>query len=421
MDHTFYFKLSNDERGRSFWGSDTLDKSTQEYVALDCGNDLIDKFKAYYELIHNKEIPRPHLFVIDDSSVNAFAVYEKDLGEYCIGVYHGAFKRIRQKTEDIVDMVIEKSAHIPERERLILSNERDRWVDFVYINAMRFFIAHEYAHILNGHIDGNKVGHFEFADETLSADENLFKQMKEFDADETAMSMLCFMTRSSFESEYRRREAMINEALHNNNERLQQAGFPEVLINMEAQRYIDGLRQAHDKKVADVRQHLKYLMLGINVVFLVLDERRARNLNSIADKQGIAAEDRKRFFYTSGLQLIRFFDHPIPPLRLDAVIRIMDEYIEDIEGIENANDICNEIAAYVWEVEYLRCDLHMNELYIHIAHTPTAQDFMQEIEELWQIEKTKFKPYILQLERLFYTNRIVDMDDNGVLYLNQDS
>ena len=70
---------------------------------------MIDKFKEYYELSYKTEIPKPHLFLVDSSVVNAFAVYEKTLGEYCIGINSGAFQRIKEKVEEIVDMVISKS------------------------------------------------------------------------------------------------------------------------------------------------------------------------------------------------------------------------------------------------------------------------------------------------------------------------
>lgn len=415
MDYTFSFKRSSDACPVSYWGSDILDESAQAYDALDCGNDLIDKFIEYYELGYKKEIPRPHLFVINSSDVNAFAVYEKKLNEYCIGINYGAFQRIKEKVEETVDMVIEKSVNVPEERKLIPTDERDKWIDLVYVNAMRFFVAHEYAHILNGHVDKDGAGHFEFADETVLENEKLFQQMKEFDADETAMNILCYMTRSSFEFGYLMQSDMINQALRDNNQRLKRAGISEILINMEAQHYFDGMRQAFDEKVTNIRRHFKYLMLGVNMVFLALDERRAKNLSSIADKQGIPQEDRTRFYFTSGLQLIRVVDHPIPALRLDAVIRIMDEYIENFEGMEKADEICKEVADYVWEIEFLRCDYDTSKIYIHIAHTPTAQDFIQEIEVLWQREKNKFRPYMDQLERLFYENRIVDMSDDGIL------
>lgn len=415
MDYTFNFKCPSNGNTFSYWGSDTLDKSAPEYTAFDCGNDLIDKFKAYYELSYKKEIPRPRLFFINSSAVNAFAVYEKTLGEYCIGINSGAFQRIKEKVEETVDMVIGKSANLPKDDQLIPAEDRDKWVDFVYINAMRFFVAHEYAHILKGHIDMDGEGYFEFADEALSHEDNMFRQMKEFDADETAMSILCYMNRSSSESGYRRQSNIINQNPQNNNQKLKQAGIPEVLINLEAQRYIDGIRRAFDAKVNNIRCHFKYLMLGVNVVFLVLDERRTKNLNSIADKLGIPQENRTQFYFTSGLQLIRNIDHPIPSLRLDAVVRIMDEYIEDFEEPKTAEEICNSVADYLWEVEYLRCDCEVSKLYIHIAHTPTAQDFIREIEALWRSEKNKFSPYMIQLDRLFYENRIVDMGDDGIL------
>lgn len=50
-----------------------------------------------------------------------------------------------------------------------------------------------------------------------------------------------------------------------------------------------------------------------------------------------------------------------------------------------------------------------------VAHTPSAQDFIREIEALWRSEKNKFRPYMIQLDRLFYENRIVDMGDDGIL------
>lgn len=416
MEHTFNFRQSTTGCTISYRGSETLyDTSAPEYKALACGNDLIDKFKAYYKLGVQKEIPRPYLFVIDCQDVNAFAVYEESLKEYCIGIYLGAFRRIREKTEEIVDMVIERSKDEPEENKLIPQSEREKWIDFVYINAMRFFVAHEYSHILNGHIDKGSEGHFEFAEGILSESENLFQQMKEFDADETAMNILCYMNRSSFETKYRIQSNEINRDMYENGQQLKRVGVPEALINMDAQRYINAILQASDMKVADIRQHFKYLMLGVNVVFLVLDERRKKRLDGIADKLCISREEREGFYFTSGLRLIRMIDHPIPALRLDAVTRIMDENIEGFEGIKNAEKICKDVSDYVWKVEILRCENDVRKLYIHIAHTPTAQDFIQEIELLWQKEKEGFMAYIEQLEKLFYQNRIVDMNDDGTL------
>lgn len=416
MEYTFNFRQSATGNTTAYWGSETLyDDSSPEYIALDCGNDLIDKFKEYYEQGFQREIPRPRLFAINCQDVNAFAVYEESLNAYCIGINLGAFQRIREKTVEIVDMVIERSINEPEESQLIPQNERDKWIDLVYINAMRFFVAHEYSHILNGHVDKNDEGHFEFADEVLSESDNLFQQMKEFDADETAMNILCYMNRCSFETRYHRQSDRINQALYDNSQQLKKMRIPEVLINLDSQRYISALLQANNMKVEDIRRYFKYLMLGVNVVFLALDERRKERLDYIADKQKISSEDRKRFYFTSGLQLIRTVDHPIPALRLDAVIRIMDENIEGFEGIDKAEEICKEVSDYVWKVETLRCNNDVSRLYIHIAHTPTAQNFIQEIESLWQREKNNFGSYIDQLERLFYVNRIVDMRDDGVL------
>ncbi len=419
MEYTFVFSSPQGGHTMSLWGSDVLQEDAPAYTALDCANDFIDKFKAYYELAHRKTIPRPHLFVINNNGVNAFARYERPLSEYCIGIFYGVFDRIRHYTETIVDMVITQSRYIPWHKPLIPKDERDRWVDFVYINAIRFFIAHEYAHILCGHLSPTDTAHMEFADETLSQDDSMFKQMKEFDADETAMSMLCFMVRCHFETRFRRQQAMINKALNQNSRRLADLGIPEALINWDAQRFIDGLRRAHTDRVDNVRRHLKYLMLGVNIVFLVLDENRAAHLRCLAEQQHIPAEEQKTFYFTSGLRLIRCLDHPLAALRLDAVIRIMDEYIEAIEGIEHAETICDEVADYVWDVEFLRCERRAESLSLHIAHTPTAQNFIQEIEALWQREKSRFPALITPMERLFYENRIIDMSDDGALIIRR--
>ena len=67
-----------------------------------------------------------------------------------------------------------------------------------------------------------------------------------------------------------------------------------------------------------------------------------------------------------------------------------DENIEGFEGIDKAEEICKEVSDYVWKVEILRCNNDVSRLYIHIAHTPTAQNFIQEIESLWQREKNNF-------------------------------
>ena len=142
MEHTFYFREATTGRIVSCLGSDTLnDQTSLEYKALDCGNDLIDKFIAYYNLSHKKELPRPRLFAIACEDVNAFAVYEKNLNMYCIGIYLGAFRRVKEKTEEIVDMIIEKSENESEETQLILRSDRKRWIDIVYINAMRFFYS----------------------------------------------------------------------------------------------------------------------------------------------------------------------------------------------------------------------------------------------------------------------------------------
>lgn len=289
MEYIFNFRQTTTGCTISYIGSETLyNKSSPEYTALDCGNDLIDKFIAYYKLGYKKEIPRPRLFVVNCQDVNAFAVYESSLNAYCIGINLGAFQRIREKTEEIVDMVIEKSENESEETQLISRDKRNEWIDLVYVNAIRFFIAHEYSHILNGHVDKSSDGHFEFVDEILSDGENLFQQMKEFDADETAMNILCYMNRSSFETRYQIQSDRINKDMYGEVQQLKKMGIPEALINEETKKYINAMLRVANEKVADVRQYFKHLMLGVNVVFLVLDERRKKRLNEIADKLGIS-------------------------------------------------------------------------------------------------------------------------------------
>ena len=58
MEYTFNFRQSATGNTTAYLGSETLyDDSSPEYIALDCGNDLIDKFKEYYEQGFQREIP----------------------------------------------------------------------------------------------------------------------------------------------------------------------------------------------------------------------------------------------------------------------------------------------------------------------------------------------------------------------------
>lgn len=54
MEYTFNFNCPSNGDTVSYQASDTLDESVPAYTAFDCGNDLIDKFKVYYELSHKK-------------------------------------------------------------------------------------------------------------------------------------------------------------------------------------------------------------------------------------------------------------------------------------------------------------------------------------------------------------------------------
>lgn len=112
---------------------------------------------------------------------------------------------------------------------------------------------------------------------------------------------------------------------------------------------------------------------------------------------------------------MRKFDHPLPPIRLESVFRIMDENIESFEPEQIVDQLENDVANFAWVVEIYRNEFNLGDLYCHVPHTPTAQDYIQEMERLWQAKKNTFVSQLPPLVRLFYANRIVDMSDDGVL------
>ena len=66
MEYTFNFRQAATGSIISYRESETLyNDSLPEYIALDCGNDLIDKVRAYYKQGFKEEIPRSHLFAIN--------------------------------------------------------------------------------------------------------------------------------------------------------------------------------------------------------------------------------------------------------------------------------------------------------------------------------------------------------------------
>ena len=126
MEYTFRFSTE------SYFGADEVDRTALAYSALTNINNMIDTFREYYKIGYEKELPRPHVFVIDRKNINAFAKFESDLNEYCIGIYYGTFKKIKEKTEEIIQIIIEKSAKDPDMRGLILENEREKWSECVY-------------------------------------------------------------------------------------------------------------------------------------------------------------------------------------------------------------------------------------------------------------------------------------------------
>lgn len=160
---------------------------------------------------------------------------------------------------------------------------------------------------------------------------------------------------------------------------------------------------------------LKAIMAGINIVFHTLDVRRKKALDSWADEHGISQSERDCFFFRSGLSTMRNFDHPLPPIRLEAVSRIMSEAIEEYEPDIDHEHLENDVMDFAWVVEIYRNEFNLGNLYYHIPHTPTGQNFIQEMERLWQEKKDTFSSYLPPLVRLFYANRIVDISDDGHL------
>ena len=156
-------------------------------------------------------------------------------------------------------------------------------------------------------------------------------------------------------------------------------------------------------------------MAGINTVFYTFDSNRSRILAEFAERNNIPEVERESFFFRSGLQTIREFDHPLPSIRIDAIVRIVDECIDAFAPEGEADYWSEQVSDYSWEVEIVRNNYNLGNLYRHIAYTPTAQDFIQEMQALWEKNRDIFPAIVKPLVRLFYVNRLVHMTDDGVL------
>lgn len=386
------------------------DKASPAFTMLRCGHNFLTVFREYIMELEKNELPTVKLFIIDNSSVNAFAVYEKSLSSYCIGVNMGACIRIYNNVRESFSKLI--GTLIPEE-------QSDIYLDLIYVEAIRFFVAHEYAHILAGHEDNDPEHiHFEYTELVCNGhNDNLFAQMKEFQADQMAVQYLCYMAHWNLTTETRIEADKAKEKFIENNKII----YPEKLLlsiaNQIRESRINDLRHQFDSKLFT---ELSFITAGVNVIFHTFDTNRKTVMENFAKKNGYPDEVKNSFVFKSGLMTLRDFDHPLPSLRMDAVTRIIDECIEHFVSPDEAEAWCEQVSRYSWEVEIVRNDYDLGKLYRHIAYTPIAQDFIQEMEVLWETKKYTFRSYVKPLVRLFYVNRIVYMTNDGELIDKRD-
>lgn len=148
--------------------------------------------------------------------------------------------------------------------------------------------------------------------------------MKEFQADQMAMAFLCGLAYQDNNSRkmlaIRQREEELKMGLKDLPERIQN----HILLSE--------LRKS--REMADmyfstqVLEELQLIMGGVNVVFYTLDTGRKIALEKYINDRNISSEEQESFYFQSGLSTMRQSGHPLPSIRLDAVIRIMDENIE---------------------------------------------------------------------------------------------
>lgn len=380
------------------------DKSTPAYEMLKCGHNFLTVFREYIKGLEKNELPTAKLFIIDNQQVNAFAVYEESLSSYCIGVFMGACVKIFDNVQKSFSKLIGD---------LIPEDQSDVYLDLIYTEAIRFFVAHEYSHILAGHVDDPKYIQLEYSEmHDGKTEDNLFSQMKEFQVDQMAVQAMCYMahwnltTETRIEGERARKECI---------KKYHRTVPAPVLAAMAIQAKENKIRDLKPQFDSKLFTELSFITAGINVIFYTFDVNRKKVMEDYAKAKKLSIETVNSFAFKSGLLTLREFDHPLPAMRIDAVTRIIDECIEQFVPSDEVDYWCFQVSRYSWEVEIVRNDYDLGKLYRHIAYTPIAQDFIQEIEDLWQQKKNSFKAYLKPLERLYYANRIVHMTNDGEL------
>ena len=398
-EHTFWINK------RSYYGSTYVyDKESPAFKMLDYGENFLRIFRQYYKIVYGIKLPKVKLFAIDNSSINAFAVYEKSLNSYCIGVFIGACEALYNN----VHLSFEKLVGT-----LIPANKKDSWFFLIYIFAIRIFIAHEYSHILAGHVStDNESFVFEMIDSDQINADNLISQMKEFQVDQMAAQDLCYMEHWHFTNRINIACAIERENFIKHFKTVFDAEQLEKLAKENEIRY---RKRFNAPFYSRILESLKMIMAGINTVFYTFDSNRSRILAEFAERNNIPEVERESFFFRSGLQTIREFDHPLPSIRIDAIVRIVDECIDAFAPEGEADYWSEQVSDYSWEVEIVRNNYNLGNLYRHIAYTPTAQDFIQEMQALWEKNRDIFPAIVKPLVRLFYVNRLVHMTDDGVL------
>lgn len=242
------------------------DRSFKAFQILDLGDNFLSVFRAYYKQIHNIELPKVKLFLIASKAINAFAVYEESLNSYCIGIFEGVCEQIEENVRSSFEKV---------KGVLFSEDEAEEWYDRIFVDAIRFFVAHEYAHIVCGHVTKEKdTAQFEFAAGEKSEEENLFQQMKEFQADQMAMAFLCGMAYQDTNTQHNVRVAQYDTR----EEQFWQENYPDMPKALRkmylGKKREEFVAQSKEKCREFTHKRLKTIMGGINVVFYTLDINR---------------------------------------------------------------------------------------------------------------------------------------------------
>lgn len=383
------------------------DRSNPIFQILDIGDNFISTLREYYLTLQGINLPDTKLYIINASKVNAFVTFEKELNSFCIGIFSGVCEEIEKNVRESLERV--KGILFPE-------DDADKWYELSFVEALRFFVAHEYAHIVCGHITKEEnTEQFEFSNGEHEEGYNLFQQMKEFQADQVAMGFLCGLTYENAQSAHNLRAAQYNQK----KEQFWSTYYPclpsYICNSISEKKRNEFLAKSKEKMIENRRKRLKAVMAGVNVVFQTFDTYRKNKLVSLAEKNKLSLEERDSYLFKSGLSTMREFDHPLPAIRLESVSRTIGEFIENAEPELEPEQLEDRIMDFAWVVEIYRNEFKLDALYCHIPHTPTAQDFIQEMECLWQKKKKEFEGFLPPLVRLFYANRIVDITDEGHL------